>query len=243
MYLAQNFLRDCLKRSGEQAIKQPFFFIDFGINYTTDETCVPIEICIQPFTLDPNSAPVKPFLQIINEVVPNQYLLRAKQHADFEHGITPENNPSHPTDFLLLWNTINNFIWTFTKKCGETFVPIVICLSFRRGVQCIENLATKAGLYDKIGESGFMHALPFEAFVKFFYESQGKVVPISAIPKCLCPLLSYIPETKYKCSFHSNIKTRSFCCCQSNVAYLVGELTCNFNPYNQFNILHSTSNE
>ena len=220
--------------------KLMFFMIDFNIAYSTEAETIPIEVGIVPFTSVDGPMRLNCFHEIINDSIPQSYILRAKQRSTYEHGITPENNPAVSTTYEVLYDRMNSYIRdTFIKQMkGKTEIyPIVITTNFTQTINIISFIARRAGIYEDIKQSFFSRMIAYEDFIQFYYDYKGLGTPIDVIPQSVFRLLTKDVNEQYYCDFHfhKENRPRHFCCAKVNATYFADILFKYFNVFNDEN--------
>lgn len=241
-----NFLRQRLQNPFEAKTRILFFTIDFNIAYSTEIETVPIEVGIVPFTLFDGPMKSNYFHEIINDIIPTSYQLRAKQRSTFEHGISVENNPAIHTSYDVLYDRMTSFIMeTYkTKMQGKgSGSPILISSNFSQTIQCIRYIAKQAGKINYIGGSVFSQMISYEDFIQYYYISKGISIPIDVIPQSVYKLLSNDVNEEYYCDFHKENRPRHFSCAKVNATYFADVLYKYFNITNDENTFHSMWNK
>ena len=235
------FLAQTIQNPFEVKTKILFFAIDFNIAYSTEIDTVPIEVGIVPFTLFDGPMRSQFFHEIINEIIPSSYQLRAKQRATFEHGISAENNPAIHTSYEILYDRMSAFIMeTYKSKIQgkSNGTPILIASNFSQTLQCIRYIAKQAGKLNEVMGSVFSKMISYEDFVQYYYISKGISIPIDVIPQSVYKLLNDDVNEEYYCDFHKEKRPRHFCCAKVNATYFADVMFRYFNVLNEENNFH-----
>ena len=223
-------LSETLTRNIEIIQKQIFFIIDFQICYKTDEYTIPIEISIKPFLGLRIPDVIESFHQILNQQIPIQFYLNSKHYSDFEHGITPQNNPTSAasTDFVYLWKQMNQYIRNIMVKYSDPACsPILLTTPFKSSLQCIEYLAAQAKI-DDVRKTIFNNIYSVDDFIECMnrFKDPNAYRNTNSIYSFYERMIFYEPSEEYKCDFHKGKKElRSFCCSKANCVHLEQSLS------------------
>ncbi|KAL7719743.1 Maelstrom domain-containing protein [Entamoeba marina] len=216
---------------------QIMYIIDFQIHYKTESFTAPIEVCIKPFTLVPTES-IPSFHEIINDQTPLDHCLNALHYSSTEHGITPENNPSSPTNYEQLWRRMNAFVRdNSSKHKDKSPTPIILCKPLIGSFQCIEFIAKKAKQESR--KSAFKTIYGIDDLLGYIYHVQNIVPNINAIARIFQPLITWNSDAQFKCEFHKKHGDRPFCCSKTNVEYLKTAVVTAFQPAAKFVCPHS----
>ncbi|ELP88255.1 hypothetical protein EIN_226180 [Entamoeba invadens IP1] len=211
------------KTLGDQAKNQPVFVIDFQYCYTTQFSTVPIEFSIAALRPNNPSESLDPYTKILRPEVPDNYKLRAKQHAKTEHQIDDITNPEKETDFVMVWKMMNKYINDLTSS---VFQPVVVCKGFSRAMQCVEYISRQANVSgNELAESAFRVMFPLDEFVQTMLSLKRVVIDQNYLSRVVKPMLTLNPNEEYRCSFHAEQKNILYGCSKANSLYFVQFLT------------------